>query len=226
MPATRHLLPFILLFLSACQAQEQRDEVDEVPASDAVDQSSEEQAAKDAEELSPSDEPWLPSLHSNRDWAELAAGSEELKYLIVIDPAQWPAGFPARCAFQNMHLFPWHLNFLKSFKEMATMNLSEYLALVVNAATRQLWGGNVYWEPARAHPISQQLGIYPFTLYGEERPYSITPDHIIEAFEALSACAPELASSLVFKASGQAQAQLLQQHRDALAEAGVASIFD
>ncbi|MBI5542322.1 MAG: hypothetical protein HY901_00410 [Deltaproteobacteria bacterium] len=165
-------------------------------------------------------------LETPADLAVLAAGDGEIKYLAPVAAKPRSAPLLEDCYFQDMHLYPWHLHFLRSFPELTLLSLDAYVSMVMRRSTRSLWGGALKAWPAVKHPLTDQVGVFAYTLYAESGLEDLlTEDDVAEVDARLKSCAPVAAPMLVFVPSDAAQESFLRRARPALEQRGIASIF-
>ena len=86
----------------------------------------------------------LGRLDSPDDYAMLQGEEAVLKFLLRVDGRQPPAPLAGECVFQNTALFPWHIQFLLSFEQLAYLDTSSYLELVLRRSSRVWLGGRVF----------------------------------------------------------------------------------
>jgi hypothetical protein len=162
-------------------------------------------------------------LASQADLAALAAeDGAEVKYLAPVlgRPALPP--LTARCYFQDMRRFSWHLQFLRSFAELADLSYDAYLSLVLQPASRRLWGGAVQPRPTRRHPTTGAIGVISYSVYDQSGGLGVA--EVTEVDRTLKACLSFATEQLVFVAETPAQEALLAREAAALAASGVAAI--
>ncbi len=165
-------------------------------------------------------------LESAADLAALSAADGEIKYLAPIAGKERRAPLLEDCYFQDMHLYSWHLLFLKSFKDLASLDLDSYLSLVLRRASRSLWGGAVKAWPAVKHPITQAQGIVAYTIYTQsDAANALVEDDIVEVDAKLKACAPFAANLLAFVPGDVSQEGLLRRIAPSLQARGIATVF-
>lgn len=160
--------------------------------------------------------------------ADLAAltstiAGNAVKYLAQVEGREPFSPLTESCYFQNMELFSYHLQFLRSFPEHAGLTFDAYLALVLNPDARKMWGGAIQTWAGTRHPITQAPGIVSYAVYSN--PGTLTKEDIIAVDQRLKSCIIFARDLLVYVPEGSDQKSLLIRERDALRAAGVASIF-
>ncbi|MCA9563315.1 MAG: hypothetical protein KC561_07490 [Myxococcales bacterium] len=160
-----------------------------------------------------------------RDWAELLVpGDNGVKFLLPVDGAEVRQPITEACYFQNMNVFEWHILFLHSFPELATLSFQAYTQLVLSSE-RIWWGGEVSSWPGTPNPIGGEPGIFGFTIYTQAQGgLSLSVEGLQEVRDQLAECLPFAGDSLVWIAEDLAQQQFLTDNTVALSEAGVAAI--
>ncbi len=170
--------------------------------------------------------PYLTRLPTVEAFEAVAAGGREVKYLAPLAGSATTPPLVEPCYFQNMDLFPWHLDFLKSFPETEASTMAEYSAWVLRGPTRRWWGGSLRRWPAVAHPVTRQPGLVTFQVYNEDvagNPFPLTG--ITELAETLKTCAGFAADRLAFLPLGTSQLQVAEFYREVLAAKGVTVVL-
>ncbi len=168
---------------------------------------------------------FLNTLSDLEDLNFLAANAAQIsvKYVANVDGREAPEPLSEACYFQNMRLYTWHLEFFRSFPELADMSFDGYQSLALRPGTRSLWAGSLQWWPEVAHPAHKAKGVISYTLYGE--PGSLQVEAVVEVDKRLKACAPFAEQQLVFVPDLPDQQAFLRRERNALSARGVASLF-
>lgn len=168
---------------------------------------------------------FLTTLDTAEALAGLLAPGGDVKYLSPVVGAVPRPPIVEACYFQNMQLYPYHLLFLRSFPELATLGTSDYANLVLRRPTRIWWGGGVKLYPDVAHPIAGQ-GVLAWTVYhevaGSDR---LLADDVVAVHQRLAACATFAPERLAFLPTDPYQSTLAHAEQAALAARGVAVIF-
>lgn len=180
----------------------------------------------DAGALEPID-PDVAYVNELRALADIAALSIEaqpdtVKYLARIEGADVLEPLQARCYFQNMKRFPWHLQFLQSFRELRGATLDGYRSWVLRPGTRRLWGGAVQSWPELTHPETRTRGVITYDVYAE--PGGLDVDDIAAVLAQLQRCAPFAKELLAFLPSAPDQEALVERERAALTARGIALV--
>jgi len=151
---------------------------------------------------------YLNTLESPDDLARLSIDGGEVKYLAPVAGKTPPAPLDSVCYFQNMHLFEWHLLFLRSFPGLETLPNSAYTSMVLTRPTRSLWGGSVRAYAWAVHPRTGRTGVIAYTVYSETLPGSLNAADLIELDATLEAAIPFAKDLLVFVPGDLTQRQL------------------
>jgi pyruvate,water dikinase len=169
--------------------------------------------------------PYLNALQSAEDLAFLAGTTDVagVKYLTKTHGAAPVEPLTADCYFQNMRVYPWHLQFLQSFPEQRGLSFDAYRNLVLRGATRRLWGGALQRWPEVPHPASSAPGVISYSIYAD--PGGLSVDAVVEVDRRLKGCAPFAQTQLVFVPEQPDQESFLTRERAALANQGVFSLF-
>lgn len=172
------------------------------------------------------DVPYLTRLPTLAAFEALAGTRDEVKYLAPLAGSEPTPPLVLPCYFQNMDLFPWHLDFLKSFPETEASTMAEYSAWVLRGQTRRWWGGSLRRWSALPHPVTRQPGLVTFQVYNEDVVGNPVPlSGILELAETLTNCAGFAADRLAFLPLGASQTQVAEFYRDVLAAKGVTVVL-
>ncbi|WP_437952664.1 PEP/pyruvate-binding domain-containing protein [Sorangium sp. So ce296] len=165
-------------------------------------------------------------LATRDDYTSLAGDGAEVKYLMVVDGREPPAIFAgAECLFQDTDKYAYHLQFLRTLPEYASLAPERYADMVLRRASRAMWGGGLKLYPATPHPQTGAAGVLAYTVYSETGPDEmLTVDDIVQADRRLKGCSPFAESFLVFTPDGAAQSAAVRAISDELAAAGVALV--
>lgn len=190
-----------------------------------TDSGSEDSGSSDAAPLGDAGPHFLTTLDAPEDLAGLLAPGGDVKYLSPVVGAELRPPIVEPCYFQNMQLYPYHLLFLRSFPELATLGSNDYANLVLRRPTRIWWGGGVKLYPDVAHPIAGR-GVLAWTVYhevaGADR---LVADDVVAVHERLASCARFAPELLAFLPTDPYQSTLAHAEQAALAARGVAVIF-
>ena len=171
------------------------------------------------------DDRYLNVLETPEDLASLAAEGGDVKYLFRVDGKEPPAPLEARCYFQDMRRFAWHLEFLRSFPELATLSTEAYEALVLRGG-RSLWGGAVRPFPTARHPRTGKTGVLGYTVYAGRPPADgLDVDAVAEVDGHAKACVPFAGDLLVYVPSDADQERLVAERRGELEARGVSIVL-
>ncbi|HXI60072.1 MAG TPA: hypothetical protein VNO55_28590, partial [Polyangia bacterium] len=102
---------------------------------------------------------YVERLETAQDFAALQGEGWSVKYLGAVDGRKPPAPLDRRCVFQNTAAYPLHLQFLRSFPELANLDFDSYLALATKNSTRVWWAGELQLVPGGTHPVTGRRGI-------------------------------------------------------------------
>lgn len=172
------------------------------------------------------DEGYLTVLDEVTDVADLADANGSVKYLLPVAGAEPRAPLFDSCAFQDTAQHPYHLPFLNSLPGGEDLLFDDYIALVLQRATRVWWGGEVMWRADATHPLTQEAGVLLYTLYTEDSPGNrLEADDVRAVFAVLGTCAPAFTGKLGFVPSSNEQRQTAMQIQAALASEGIAVIL-
>jgi hypothetical protein len=163
------------------------------------------------------------SLVTPDDFAAVADPDGELKYVAPVAGRAPVPPLTQPCYFQDMRRTTWHLAFLQSFPELASLTYDSYLALVMREGSRQLWAGTLKLWPTAVHPRTKAPGVLTYEIYGE--PDSVNAAAIREVDGVLKACAPFAREQLVFLAVTVDQGLVVLGHREQLAAQGVTAVL-
>lgn len=163
------------------------------------------------------------SLPDAAAWASLSGGSP-VKYLAPTRAFGLHAPLDAPCFFQDMALYPWHLQFLRSFETFSTLDPATYESWVVRPASRRYWGGAVSMWPGATHPRTGDHGVVTFSVYSDPFDPQLSAAQLIELASTIARAAPFAATSLAWLPEGQAQQALAAALAVELDEGGVAVI--
>jgi pyruvate, water dikinase len=168
----------------------------------------------------------LGELLGAEQFSQLSGPGAEVKYLTVVNGTPPPNGLSdGPCFFQNTRTFPYHLQFLRSFRELENLSAQSYEDWVLWRASRALFGGMLKLLPSVRHPLTEQLGVVAYTVYTASAPgEQLTLEELIELDERLKSCAPFARDWLVFLPQDAAQLRAAEQLAAELEEAHVAFV--
>lgn len=166
---------------------------------------------------------FLPLLGSAADFALLQGEGGEIKFLGQVDGAPAPApGLAHACMFQNTERYPGHISFLRSFPELANLDFTSYLTMVMKRASRALWGGSLKLYPTVRHPSTGAPGILAYFIYSDPNEVdALTLDEIAALDARLKTCVPFASELLVLVGMDEDQAARFEALRPALSARGV-----
>ncbi len=194
------------------------------PVGDDDDSAIDDDDASDDDDSAPDSPPYLNVLETPADLALLADGGG-VKFIAPV--AAWEREPPITedCYFQDMERYPWHLQFLLSFEELAGLDMPTYEAWVVQPETRRWWGGAVQLWPGVDHPLTGQTGVLSFVVYSDYQDPQLTVEQVTEVHDTMRACVPFAADLVVWVPDGGGQRAFATDAADALAEAGVGVVL-
>jgi pyruvate, water dikinase len=166
---------------------------------------------------------YLERLTTAGEMAALQGRQGDVKYLFKVDGQTPP--LPQECLFQNSALYPYHLDFLHIFPDLADLSMDAYKSLVLIDG-RVWWGGSMRAWPAVTHPLTGQPGIVSYSVYTEVAagpPFDVAD--IAEVDRKVKACAPFAATLLAFVPTAADQVQRAQDLLADLTAAGVAVVL-
>lgn len=170
---------------------------------------------------------WLGTLDDVGDYEALRVPPGDVKYLAWVAGAERVAPLDEACAFQHMGRYPYHLDFLRAFEPWAELTVGAYYELVLYAETRVWWGGGVRYGAQVVHPLTGEVGVWLWTVYGEASGGpGLTVDDVVAADRALSPCLVVAGERRAFWPSSPGQRAFAVAERDALEDAGVAVVLD
>jgi hypothetical protein len=213
-----------VLVTSACESAEPGDAG--MPDG-GVDAKGSEDSGADLPDVSgPDAGPWfMTALTSSGALAGLVGPTGDVKYLSPVAGVIPRPPITEPCYFQNMNVFDYHLRFLRSFPELATLTATEYRDLVLRRPSRIWWGGGVKYYPATSHPSAGQ-GVTAWTVYhevaGADR---LSSDDLVDVHSILSECVGFSPNRLAFLPTDPFQITFARQERAALLGRGIAVIF-
>ena len=165
---------------------------------------------------------YLERLATHAEYEMVQGEGGEVKYFARVTgkPGLPPLDKP--CVFQNTDLYELHVNFLRSFPELAHLDFPAYLALVMKAATRQLWAGELKFLPSATHPRTGARGVLVYFIYSEANDVDeLTVDQIVEVDGRIKGCVPFARELLVLVGMDEDQARRFDQRKAELAGRGV-----
>lgn len=167
---------------------------------------------------------YLTTLRSEEDYAALSL-AQGVKYLLRVEGAPPRAPLLERCYFQNTKRWEFHIEFLHSFPELATLTSQDYQALVLRPATRIWWGGGTIVLRQR-HPISGAPASLAYQIYAENGAVvGLREADIVEVDALLRACIPYAADRLAFFPGDPFQESFARSIAASLAQRGIAVLL-
>ncbi len=174
-----------------------------------------------APEVAP-DTPYVTTLDSFETF-ELFAGDEgAVKYLAPVDGTEPVPPITNACYFQNMGVFRWHMEFLRSLDGLGDLTFAQYEAWALDDDTRRWWAGALHFRPDARHPETGEVGVYAYDVYVDQTPGNAISFEALAALdEALEGCAPVSAGRLVFWPALEDTAAWASFYAESLAAMGV-----
>jgi hypothetical protein len=166
----------------------------------------------------------LTILDEDADLARMAGENGVVKDLLPVAGAPTVAPIGDDCAFQNTARFPFHLQFLNAqTNDGAELTFADYVALVLARDTRVWWGGELAYDEARVHPLTEVEGVLAYSLYTQDEPADrLVPDDVRAVHAILVACAPAFAERLAFAPTSNEQRTTASNARAELHAEGIA----
>lgn len=162
-------------------------------------------------------------LASFGDYWAVAGEGGEVKYLVALDDTSAAAPFSSGpCLFQNTARYRYHIQFLRTLSEFATLGTERYEDMVLHANSRTMWGGGLKPLNSTPHPISGQPGTLAFTAYLDDSDAADFLRSVSALDQHLKSCAPFLQDSLAFLPEGPAQGARSRAALESLRARGVA----
>jgi pyruvate,water dikinase len=166
---------------------------------------------------------FLPLLESRTDLVSLGGARGEVKFLAQVEGAPITPPITTACAFQNTERFPFHVQFLVAQPGGEDVTFDVYTARVLRRATRVWWGGEVVFNPERAHPLTGVDGELLWSVYTQDSPGNrLTLDDVRAGFARLTACTPGFAEQLAFFPTSNEQTLTVRNGQGELAAEGIA----
>lgn len=148
-----------------------------------------------------------------------------VKYILRVEGATPRAPLLESCYFQNTARYQFHIEFLRTFPELAGLSFQDYEDLVLDPATRIWWGGAVLRVPQR-HPISGTAESLGYQIYATNGAVvGLREADIVEVDALLRACIPYAANQLAFLPGDPLQQAFARTVAASLAARGVAVLL-
>lgn len=163
---------------------------------------------------------FVEKLTRAQDFAALQGEGWSVKYLGAVDGRTPPAPVNRRCVFQNTALYPLHLQFLRTFPELASLDFASYLSLTMKSASRVLWAGELQLIPGGVHPRTGRRGILALFVYADPDD-AIALDELVALDQRMKECAPYARDLMVLVGADPDQGRDFGQKAAALAARGV-----
>lgn len=164
-----------------------------------------------------------PPIHHGvntwNDFSALATPEGELKFLL-------PAGDDSTpCWFQDTVRYPYHLQFLRSLPEYASLSVEAYDDMVLTRASREFSAGVLRLFAATKHPETTQPGILTYTVYTASTPSELlSTTELSRIRQTLASCMGSLSPYLVYLPENGLALSAAEQKAEELAAAGIAWI--
>lgn len=167
---------------------------------------------------------YLTTLPTLADFVSLSR-AQSVKYVLRVEGATPRAPLLEPCYFQNTARYQFHIEFLRSFPELAALGFQDYESLVLAPATRIWWGGGLLVVRQR-HPISGDAESLAYQIYAENGAVvGLREADIVEVDALLRACVPFATTRLAFTPGDPFQEQLARQIAPSLAQRGIAVLL-
>jgi pyruvate, water dikinase len=166
---------------------------------------------------------FLTRLASPADFSLLQGEGGEIKFVGQVDGSTTPApGLAHACVFQNTERYAGHITFLRSFPELASIDFTTYLAMVMKRSGRVLWGGALKLYPTVRHPATAAPGILAYFVYSDGNEVdALTLDELAALDARLKSCVPFASEMLVLVGMDEEQAARFETQRVGLLARGV-----
>jgi hypothetical protein len=169
---------------------------------------------------------YLARLQTSDAYAGMQGEGAEVKYLLAVRDRMPPAPLDEGCAFQNTRRFPYHVQFIQSFPELADIDSKTYVQMTLRKSSRVWWGGGLAMWPAVPHPVSKKNGIVSYTVYqAPDAGENMTVDDVVEVDSELKGCAPFANRLLAFVPDGPVQANQVRAIEATLRSMNVAVVY-
>ena len=163
---------------------------------------------------------------TDADFEALADGGRTVKFLVPQAGAEVVPPLVDACYFQNMALFAWHLDFIRSFTGLEALSAVEYERWSNVSGSRRWWTGALQRYPNVLHPASETLGLTTFEAYAtSELGAGLSLEPFIAFAGTLATCAPALASELAFLPTTDAQIDWAETFESELNDAGITVVY-
>lgn len=164
---------------------------------------------------------YLTTLDSPEEFVSLSR-AQSVKYILRVTGATPRAPLMESCYFQNTARFQFHIEFLRTFTELAGLTFQDYETLVLDPMTRIWWGGGLIVVRQR-HPISGEPESLAYQIYAENGAVvGLREADIVEVDALLKACVPYAATRLAFQPGDPFQEAFARQIAPSLAQRGIA----
>jgi hypothetical protein len=169
---------------------------------------------------------FLAELLSLADYERMAAGIGGVKFTLPSPGAGDSGPLTESCYFMNMHIYRFHLEFLRTFEGWEAMSADEYQTLAWDSSNRQWWSGTLRWWNDLNPSADEEPGFMTFEVYhGNGRGGGLTLQDIIAVDRILKQCAPFAAGHLAFLPSSASSSQLASTFRNSLEAEGVTVVL-
>lgn len=165
---------------------------------------------------------FLTILDDDADLPRMAGDNGVVKHLLPVAGAREVSPVGGDCVFQNTARFPFHLQWLNAQGDV-DLEFADYVAYVLARETRVWWGGELAYDEARVHPLTEEEGVLAYALYTQDEPGDrMIPDDVRAVHAILVDCAPAFADRLAFAPTSNEQRTTASNARDELHAEGVA----
>lgn len=134
------------------------------------------------------------ALTSSQEFDSLADRGD-IKFLMARDPAV-ELVFNEPSYFQDMSVYSWHLDFVRSWPDYASMTEVRYRSHTLPPTERPWFTGTLTWKPDLSHP-NGDVGLMGFTFYTE---WGVSPQplELLRVWERLREQVPYAADRLAW----------------------------
>lgn len=168
----------------------------------------------------------LSQLAVADDFVLLASADDVVKYLFNADGATPVEPLTDPCTFQNTLRYEYHIQFLRSLPELASLSFDDYTAWVLRDETRVWFGGALHRFPRTPHPRTAEPGVVAYTLYSDPGAQSAPSlEQILEVDARARQCVTFAADTLVYLPADPWQQDAARIIENELNRAGVDVLY-
>jgi len=172
------------------------------------------------EQAAPPDPRFATLLQTASDFGRLQGEQWAVKYLSRVDGRTPPEPLDQACTFQNTAQFPLHMEFLRTFPGLETLDFQAYLSLVMKRDSRVFWAGELRPFSGVRHPRTGRTGVMGMFVYADGHE-PLEADEIVELYRRMEGCIPYARDSLVLVGADTEQAARFSEQAEGLAQVGI-----